>query len=59
MWATYDKTNFGDQYKIGSWYRNRSADEINREKQKVLEMYKVLEEDKSLDKGKKEVTNQF
>jgi hypothetical protein len=57
MWAKYDATNFGDDYEIGRKYRNRSADEINRERQNALEMYKKLEEDKDLDHGKKEVQN--
>jgi hypothetical protein len=55
MWATYDNTNFGDDYKIGRKYRNRSAVEIKRERDNALEMYKKLEEDKNLDRGKKEV----
>jgi hypothetical protein len=57
MWARYDNTNFGDDYEIGRKYRNRSVDEIKRERDNALEMYKALEEDKSLDHGKKEVVN--
>jgi hypothetical protein len=57
MWVTYDATNFGDDYEIGRKYRNRSADEITRERQNTLEMYKKLEEDTTLDHGKKEVQN--
>jgi hypothetical protein len=56
-WARYDNTNFGDQFEIGRKYRNRSADEIKRERDNALEMYKKLEEDKDLDHGKKEVQN--
>jgi hypothetical protein len=32
IWAKYDATNFGDDYEIGRKYRNRSADEITRER---------------------------
>jgi hypothetical protein len=55
--ATYDKTNFGDQYEIERKYRNQSADEINRERDNALEMYVALEKDENLDRDKKEVQN--
>jgi hypothetical protein len=57
MWATYDNTDFGDQYEIGRKYRNRSADEIRRERDNALEMYGMLQSDDRLDKKDKKVQN--
>jgi hypothetical protein len=57
MWATYDGKNFGDQYEIGRKYRNRSANEIRRERDNALEMYGMLESDPRMDKSDKKVQN--
>jgi hypothetical protein len=57
MWATYDGTNFGDQYEIGRKYRNRIADEIRRERDNALGMYGMLQSDNNLNKSDKKVQN--
>jgi hypothetical protein len=55
--ATYDNTDFENQYQTGRKYRIRSAVKIKRERDNALEMYGMLQSDNNLDKSKKEVQN--